>query len=595
MRKRLTSICIIVMLILSIFGCADTAEETPVAETETVETDHIETVSEEETEFVTDVAEQEGQTTDNPVPQEEPEPEEEIGFDGSDTHLSILTEYERAWEDETYTVEEWQDVAGVFMTLSDPKLNAEDYTLYYSISDLSGDGTEELIIGVQGEDGIAPCFLYTDGGERIHMTSSRAESDLVNIPTILYENGIIESTDYVKNKYGIHRYNFYQLLKESGKMKLIDLYFYTKDSENGTQYYKGDISNPVTEEEFWDGINDYESLPQIELDWNELKDFWKPGKDDAKTSASGEEHHGQSEKAEEAESKCDEPVTVIAKETAYYSDGSFKRQEEYEYDSAGNRIKIIYFNDFDSIYEWYEYEYDSAGNKMKGIGYNAEGSIAGWWEYEYEYDSAGNKVKCIEHDADGSSYIRWEKEYDSAGNEVKYISIRYGTDGSVLYWYEYEYDSVGNTVKLIRCDADGSVEWVHEYKYDSAGNEVKCIAYDADGNSYIWWEMEYDSAGNEMWYINYNADGSVRYWEEYEYDSAGNEVKSIEYGVSGNSWYEFGYDNAGNRTSYIGYSISSNIHIWEEFEYDNAGNWTKAIDCKTGQWTEREYITITPQ
>ena len=95
-------------------------------------------------------------------------------------------------EEETYTVEEWQNAAGVFMTLTDAKFwlgtKAKDYTLYYSMSDLTGDGTEELIIGIQGEEGIALCFLYTRDGERIHITDSRTESDLVNIPTILYEN-----------------------------------------------------------------------------------------------------------------------------------------------------------------------------------------------------------------------------------------------------------------------------------------------------------------------------------------------------------------------------------------------------------------------
>ena len=135
-----------------------------------------------------------------PMPEHEPapgstpehEPEEETDFDGLDAYLSILTEYERAWEDETYTVEEWQDAAGVFMTLTDAKFwlgtKAKDYTLYYNMSDLTGDGTEELIIGIQGEEGIAPCFLYTRDGERIHITDSHTGSDLVDIPTILYEN-----------------------------------------------------------------------------------------------------------------------------------------------------------------------------------------------------------------------------------------------------------------------------------------------------------------------------------------------------------------------------------------------------------------------
>ena len=200
MIKRLISVCSVVILLFEIYGCAQTVEETSAAETETV--------SEEETESITDTAEQEELAADSLVPQEEAEVEEEIEYDDFNTYLPILEEYERAWEDETYTIEELQNVAGVFITLTDAKFRLgtkeKDYTLYYSMSDLKGDGREELIIGIRGEDGIAPCFIYTGEGERIHMTNSRTRADLVEKPTILYENGIIESTECVKN--GMYRY-----------------------------------------------------------------------------------------------------------------------------------------------------------------------------------------------------------------------------------------------------------------------------------------------------------------------------------------------------------------------------------------------------
>lgn len=269
MRKRLKSVCIIIILVCSICGCAQTDEDIPAAETESI----------------ADTAEREEQTMDSPVLQEESEHEEETGYGGLTTYISILAEYERAWEDETYTVEEWKDIAGVFMTLTDAKWmgwSAKDYTLYYSMSDLTGDGTEELIIGIQNKDEIAPCFLYTGDGEKIHMTESRTGSDLVNLPTILYENGIVESTEYIK--YGMYRYNFYHLPKDKGEMTLIDRYFYIEDLENDTQYYKGDMENTITKEEFWDGINDYESMPQIELNWDELDGFWEPDGGDAKAA-----------------------------------------------------------------------------------------------------------------------------------------------------------------------------------------------------------------------------------------------------------------------------------------------------------------------
>ena len=44
MRKRLISVCIIVILVCSIYGCTQTAEDTSVTEPETVETEHTETL-----------------------------------------------------------------------------------------------------------------------------------------------------------------------------------------------------------------------------------------------------------------------------------------------------------------------------------------------------------------------------------------------------------------------------------------------------------------------------------------------------------------------------------------------------------------------
>lgn len=48
MPKRLISVCIIVILVCSIFGCAQTAEDNSVTEPETVEAEHTETMNEED-------------------------------------------------------------------------------------------------------------------------------------------------------------------------------------------------------------------------------------------------------------------------------------------------------------------------------------------------------------------------------------------------------------------------------------------------------------------------------------------------------------------------------------------------------------------
>ncbi len=546
MIKRLISVCSVVILLLGIYGCAQTVEETSAAETETVG-------------------------------------EEEIEYDYFNTYLPILEEYERAWEDETYTIEELQNVAGVFITLADAKFRLgtkeKDYKLYYSMSDLKGDGIEELIIGIRGEDGIAPCFLYTGEGERIHITNSRTRADLVEKPTILYENGIIESIECVK--YGMCRYNFYQLnnlytLVKIERMELVDCYFYIEDSENGARYYKGDISNPVTEEEFWNEINEYESMPQIKLDWHELEGFWESDEDNPETTATIiEEEHRQSEKAEDSESKKDETVTVVVKETFYESDGSMDYCYEYEYDSAGNKVKCTPYHSDGTNGYWNEYEYDSAGNMVKDIQYLDNDRVARW--SEWKYDNMGNKVMWINYKSDGSIEDGYGYEYDSAGNKVK--SISFGPNVRVDYWEEYEYDSAGRKVMYIRYFSNGTVPHWEEYEYDDTGKLINETRYN-DSINFYWTEYEYDSAGNRTKSVTYRkSDGTV--YGENEYDSAGNITKDIRYDADGSISYIFEGE----------YSKD----YWEEYEYDSAGNMTKKIEYKPYGRYEYEYITITPQ
>ena len=567
MIKRLISVCSVAILLFGIYGCAQTVEETSDAEAKTV--------SEEETESITDTAEQEELAADIPVLQEEAEVEEEIEYEYfNTTYLHILEEYERAWEDETYNIEELQNVAGVFITLADAKFRLgtkeKDYTLYYSMSDLKGDGIEELIIGIRGEDGIAPCFIYTGEGERIHITNSRTRADLVEKPTILYENGIIESTECVKN--GMYRYNFYQLnnlytLVDIGRKKLIDCYFYIEDSENGTHYYKGDSLNPVTEEEFWSEINDYKSMPQLKLVWHELEGFWEPDEDNPETTATIiAEEHRQSEKAEDSESKKDEPVTVVAKETVYDPDGIIDYWYENEYNSAGNMVKHIYYLDDGRAASWSKWEYDNMGNEVMWIRYKYDGSIEDC--YGYEYDSAGNKVKSIWFGHNVSSYDWDELEYDSIGNAVKYIG--YFSDGKVSKWGEYEYDDARKLMKKTWYNDSINFYWT-EYEYDSGGNRTKSITYKkSDGTIRSWYEYAYDSEGNMTKCIEYNPDGSIKDSSEYAYGSVTHWIED-----------EHEYDT-------ITYCV--------EDEYDSAGNLTKKIEYESdGSRREYEYITITPK
>ncbi len=94
-----------------------------------------------------------------------------------------------------------------------------------------------------------------------------------------------------------------------------------------------------------------------------------------------------------------------------------------------------------------EYEYDTAGNKIKSTFYdNGNGKITTW--SEYEYDSNGKEKKITTHDKYGSvdwvehgAEYEYEYEYDADGNMVKEVCYRCGTYSKDKYT-ETEYTTI---------------------------------------------------------------------------------------------------------------------------------------------------------
>lgn len=193
-----------------------------------------------------------------------------IVYDGLNTYQSILQEYERAWEDESYTREQWQEVNDGFVRWNDSK---EYASLCYSLSDLTGDGTEELLIGFLIEDTCNVYLIYAyDKQEEVITEVWGFAADRA---VTLYGDGIFES---FWNSGGVEYYDYYQLQKDSGVRKRIDEYsdnwLWSETAED--RYYKGDVKIGITEEEFWDAVNSYRAMPQIDLEWHELAGFWEP-------------------------------------------------------------------------------------------------------------------------------------------------------------------------------------------------------------------------------------------------------------------------------------------------------------------------------
>ncbi len=187
-------------------------------------------------------------------------------YDGINTYHDILAKYEMAWKSDYYTVSERKEIEGTILMKK-----GMQYSLCYSLKDLTGDQTDELVIGYRNEEEqkYYPCIIYSyDVEESIIVRSWGGE-----MPIILYEDGSFENME----KGGVY---YYQLQKNSAIVKIKAELTY-KLAKGGDLYYLGDIHHgevkrELTEEEYEEIIAWYEAKPQAELEWKLLDGFWMP-------------------------------------------------------------------------------------------------------------------------------------------------------------------------------------------------------------------------------------------------------------------------------------------------------------------------------
>lgn len=191
----------------------------------------------------------------------------DIVYDGINTYHDILAKYEMAWKSDYYTVDEDKEIAGTILMKKGTR-----YSLCYSLKNLTGDQTDELIIGYRNEEEqkYYPCIIYSyDAEESVIVRSWDWEE-----PITLYEDGSFESV----TKGGFY---YYQLQKDSAIVKIKAEITDKLIAKGEYRYYLGDIHSDevereLTEEKYWEIIAQYEGKPQAELEWKLLDGFWKP-------------------------------------------------------------------------------------------------------------------------------------------------------------------------------------------------------------------------------------------------------------------------------------------------------------------------------
>lgn len=311
-------------------------------------------------------------------------------------------------------------------------------------------------------------------------------------------------------------------------------------------------------------------------------------------------------------------LVVTVTEYHYWSDKlQHEIAQEYEFDSAGHRLRYI---NYSFVFgKRIEYEYDDGGNLIKEIQYGLEkegGELRQWIDYQYLKDDSENQTGWIECKYNAEGLMLSETEYDSDERLIKETVYteggrRFDEDGNVQefrygIFSKYEYDIMSNRSRRTYYDPDGSVSGWREEEYDDFGNLILSAEYDAEGNidifegyecdtymviyPYYIYKNEYDDSGNLVRQVQYDHEGNEMEVTEKTYDSADHLIRAYytsEAYIPG--LYEYEYDNAGNLIKEI------DEYIKVEREYDEKNRpikYTKYSFGELDRWYEYEYKLI---
>lgn len=140
-----------------------------------------------------------------------------------------------------------------------------------------------------------------------------------------------------------------------------------------------------------------------------------------------------------------------------------------EFDDQGRMIRRI--TSREGVQEEVLYEYDQDGRLIRKSGQDLEAPGTELPE-TYEYDSAGNQIKQIVWNEDGTMEGWREFTYDEEGRETQQKNFR--PDGTLdlemsLFTWEYEYDAQGHIIDEKEIAPSGGTVAHNTYEYDAQG------------------------------------------------------------------------------------------------------------------------------
>lgn len=285
---------------------------------------------------------------------------------------------------------------------------------------------------------------------------------------------------------------------------------------------------------------------------------------------------------------------ILAEEDIKISNGTEKRYcyYQYTYDDANQLLDVKeYRGDKQELVNEQQYEYDEAGRRIKIVYADSQQDV---YSLKYEYDEKGwlNSIKVQKKS--GEEFLLRSYVYSDFGKVVEikdYRTFLKTTEQSYIL-KKYEYDTFGRVVKIRYYDSEdlNTEKEKYEYTYDKNSNIITEVIQKQYENKNIKPVNEmrthtYDSMGRliKTEYLD-NIDGNKKV-TSYKYDKVGNRISSEEDGQQTDYIY-----NSLNQLVNEKISDASKIAKSEKtFIYDVNGNLTNESESIGGTSSDYSY------
>ena len=206
--------------------------------------------------------------------------------------------------------------------------------------------------------------------------------------------------------------------------------------------------------------------------------------------------------------------------------GRTKQLASVTYDTGGNEVERIIYDDYGFLVGKEVHTHDAKGNLIESVLFDPKGAVM---ERRVYTQDGGKLSQITRHDGKGNIGLKQVNFYDANGRirEETYFDPKIAIGKTV-----YKYDEKENISEVAFYLADGSKAvapigpclGAHNviYSYDGKGKLTKSVAYEPDGEMKKSWQYAYNPKGYIAEDMRESAWSRTKFVYTYKYDSQGN-------------------------------------------------------------------------